>query len=117
MFIGGATLCRPAAVRLLPYFYITVLGRFFCGRRMHLDYTVCMKKSKMEDCKFLLLGLLVVLSTLIHLCHGQHGHIQHGGLSREYLLALNFLNSIDFPPELTQNNTRRERKRGRRGGV
>ena len=43
----------------------------------------------MEDCKFLLLGLLVVLSTLIHLCYGQQGHIHHGGLSREYLLALN----------------------------
>ena len=29
----------------------------------------------MEDYKFLLPGLLVVLSTLIHLCYGQHGHI------------------------------------------
>ena len=63
----------------------------------------------MEDCKFLLLGLL--LSTLNHLCYGQHGLIHHGGLSREYLLAFNtrahqdlhFLNSIAF--------------RGERGGV
>ena len=76
----------------------------------------------MEDWKFLLIGVLVVLSTLIHLCYGQQGHIRHGGLSREYLLALNtrahqdsnFLNSIDFPPELTQNTTKREHKGGRR---
>ena len=76
----------------------------------------------MEDCKFLLLGLFVVLSTLINLCYGQQGHIHHGGLSRECLVALNtrahqdsnVLNSIDFPPELTQNNTRGVGTSGRR---
>ena len=81
----------------------------------------------MDDSKYLILGLFIVMSTLIQVCYAQRGNAHHGGLSlsREYLLALNnrvhhdsdYLSNIDFPPGMTRNNTKPLRKRGRKGGV
>ena len=40
--ILGATLWRPATLRLSPYLLYYCSMTLFCGRRMHCDYTVCM---------------------------------------------------------------------------
>ena len=52
---------------------------------------------RMKECKFVIFGLFVALSTLIHLCNSQHGQTQLGGLrlTREYLLALNTPAALD----------------------
>ena len=81
----------------------------------------------MEDSKYLIIELVIVLITLIHVFYAHQGNAHHGGLSlsREYLLALNncvhhdsdFISNIDFPPGLTRNYTKPLRKRGRKGGV
>ena len=81
----------------------------------------------MEDSKYLIPGLFIVMSTLIQVCYAQRGNAHHGGLSlsREYVLALNnrvhhdsdYLSNIDFPPGMKRNNTKPLRKRGRKGGV
>ena len=81
----------------------------------------------MEDSKYPIFGLFIVLLTLIQVCYSQQGNAHYGelSLSREYLLALNnrvhhdsdYLSNIDFPPGMTRNNNKPLRKRGRKGGV
>ena len=72
--------------------------------------------SAVEDSKYPILELFIVLSTLIQVRYAQQGNAHHGGpsLSRENLLALNnrvhndsdILSNIDFPPGMTKNNTK-----------
>ena len=76
---------------------------------------------------FVIFGLFVALSTLIHLCNSQHGHTQLGGLrlTREYLLALNtpaaldpeYIASFDCPSGLTRDKNRPVCRRGRKARV